>query len=212
MDWKSTCPLSCSDIDEESSGVVYLYSKTNSANSPGYVLIDYDISFREISVNPKAGLLPITRCQMAYLTLGGTSVSATSGSTTVVGTVQGTNIDGTSSALPTGAIAGDIYQAFLFPTNSVVTGTNAAWTNVTTSTLFRNANGLTGTGLTVDDGVTLFLLMLTTTTFQFYTTLENALTNTNALTYNTTATVTWNLCSGVELVRSLSPSMTQSVY
>jgi len=204
--------LACSDIDEEASGVVYLYSKTNSANSPGYVLIDYDISFREVSVNPKAGLLPITRCQMSYMTLGATTVAATAGVTTVVGSIQGVNIDGTASAVPTGAIAGDVYQAFVFPTNSVVAGTNAAWTNVTVSTLLRNANGLTGTSLVVDDGVTLYLLMLTATTFQMYTTLDNALTNTNALTYGTTATVSWNLCMGVELVRSLSPAMTQSVY
>lgn len=210
-EWKTTCPLSASDPDEECSGVVYLYSKTNSANSPGYIIIDYDISFREISVNPKAGLLPITRCQMNYLTLGATSVAATAGSTTVVGTVQGTNIDGSSSAIPTGAIAGDVYQAFLFPTNSVVSGTNSAWTNVTTSNLFRTANGLTGTSLVVDDGVTIYILMLTSTTFQFYTTLDNALNNSLALTYNVTATVSFNLCMGVELIRSLSPRDRKSV-
>jgi len=211
-DWKTTCPLSSSDPDEESAGVVYLYSKTNSANSPGYIIIDYDISFREISVNPKAGLLPITRCQMSYLTLGTTTTVVSAGVTTVVGNVQGTNIDGTASTLPVGAKAGDVYQAILFPTNSVVTGTNAAWTNVTTANLFRNANGLTGTSLIVDDGVTIYILMLTATTFQFYTTLDNALNNTLAMTYAVSATVTFNLCMGVELIRSLSPDATLAVY
>lgn len=60
-DWKSTLYGNQTDINEDRCGNIFMFSKTNAANSPGYVLIDYDIQFKELSVNPRAGTLPIAR-------------------------------------------------------------------------------------------------------------------------------------------------------
>jgi len=46
------------DIDYQSQGELFIFSKTAQTDSPGYIIIDYDITFTEMSVNPHAGLLP----------------------------------------------------------------------------------------------------------------------------------------------------------
>ena len=50
-DWKTTLFGNQVDLEEQTAGSLFLFSKTSSANSPGYILIDYDISFKELAVN-----------------------------------------------------------------------------------------------------------------------------------------------------------------
>lgn len=154
-EWKNTNYGLSDDLNEESVGSVFLFSKTNSANSPGYILVDFDITFKEMCINPRAGIIPITRGLWNYVTVGRTATAVTT-NTLLSGAVQGTNPDGTASAMPIGFAVGDIYKVVALVTNSTVTGVNAAWTNVTAATLvsYQVSGNLTATA--IDDGFTMF--------------------------------------------------------
>jgi hypothetical protein len=209
-EWKNTNYGLSDDLNEESTGSVFLFSKTNAANSPGYILIDFDITFKEMSINPRAGIIPITRGLWNYVTFGKTAFAVTT-ATNFTGVVQGNNPDGTVSAMPTGAVAGDLYKIVFLVTNSTVSGTNAAWTNVTTANLLQFNSNATLTATTVDDGFTAYGLWEGTNMF-FFTNLEMAkVSSGNNLRYGVAATVTWNLCTMISYVGSMSAN-TQSSY
>jgi hypothetical protein len=198
------------DLNEVSCGSVYLFSKTSSANSPGYIIIDYDVSFKELNVNPRAGVLPVSRAQGSYLNLGVTTTAVVSATTAVQIVVQGTTPDGVASALPTGTTAGDIFKCVGLVTNSTVSGVNAAWTNVTTANLLTQPSQSGSTALTIDDGFT-FYATYNGTNFTLYPNLSDAITNSQTYRYGVTATITFNLCCMIELVYVVN-SATQSSY
>jgi len=204
-----------SDLNEDSCGSVFLLSKTSSANSPGYLLMDYDITFKELSVNPRAGILPVARAQWNYLTLG-LSASAKTTSSPFYASVTGNNPDGNATSIPNGSVSGDIFKAIVLATNSTVSGVNNSWTNCTLSNLMAYNEGLassgsTTTAITLDDGFTCYLVYTANNGVVAYSTFENAITNTNPILFGVSATVTFNLCFLVSLVYSNS-SFIQSSY
>lgn len=205
-DWKSTLYGNQTDINEDSDGTIFFFSKTNAANSPGYLLIDYDISFRELSVNPRAGTLPIARGQSSFICWNDTAAVRVAGDAfNPTGQTSGKTIANVTSAVPTGAAAGDIYKTVLQITAS--TQVNAAWTNVTTANLMRYADNTT---IALDDGFTCYV-RYDGSSFTFYSTLENAVTQTQPLEVGVTATISYNLCGELQLVRNVD-ALTQSSY
>lgn len=200
-----------SDLNEESAGSVFLFSKTSSASSPGYILIDFDITFKEMSVNPRAGIIPITRGLWNYLTMGKTGSVVTAGQS-FSSAVSGVNPDGSASANPNGLQNGDIYKCIALVTASTVSGTNAAWTGVTTSDLVAYDGPVTDATAVVDDGFT-FYILATTTTQSWYMSLEGAknASTTGRLVYGATGTITFNLCCMISYVGSVNANL-QSSY
>lgn len=83
-EWKTTSFGITADTDDDNQGTVYFFSKTNTTNSPGYILIDYDITFKELSVNPRAGTLPVTRGLFNQLCLSYTGAVTTGDRKSVV--------------------------------------------------------------------------------------------------------------------------------
>lgn len=207
-DWNSTNYGMTTDLNEESDGSIFVYSKTNSANSPGYILVDFDITFKEMCVNPRAGLLPVTRGLWNYLTLGVTSTAVTT-TTAASLTVQGLNPDGGASTIPSGTAVGDIFKIIFQVTNSTLA--NAAWTNATTANVlaYRPASTLIAT--TVDDGFTCYGLATSATVLVLYPTLEAAKASNNYMVWGVAATVTVNICTLVSFVGSTSTNL-QSSY
>jgi hypothetical protein len=210
--WNTTNYAINTDINQESSGEILIYSKTSAANSPGYLLMDYDISFRELEVNVRSGLLPIPRAIYQYMTVGKTSVAVTAGSNNISGVIQGNNPDGTGSSLPANATPGDVYRMVACVTASTVSGVNSAWTNVTTSNLFEYSTSafVSGNAITLDDGFTCYGLY-TGSSLVLYPTLDQARTNSLPIQYGVTATVTWSLCFLASLVAQLTTG-TQGSY
>lgn len=211
-DFKSTDYGTNVDLTEESTGTIFLFSKTSSANSPGYIIFDYDITFKQLQVNPRAGVLPIARGQWTKSCIGVTALAVVSGTNSFNPSLQGTSVSGTTATLPTGAAAGDIYKCIFDVTNSTVAGVNAAWTNVTPSNLLRYEmpGGVDG-ALTVDDGFTAYLTY-DGVNFRMYPTLASAYGAGNGYTYGVTATVTFNVCVMISLVGSFAPLTTQFSY
>jgi len=208
-EWKTTQFGIQSDINEDAEGTIFFFSKTNAANSPGYLLIDYDISFKELSINPRAGSLPVARAQSQFVCFTESASAKTAGSTFGFSTINsGKTIANTTSAAPTGYESGDIYKAILQVTAS--TQVNAAWTNATAANLIRYYDNKT---LTVDDGTTVYIKYdeSSATPWVFYATLEQAVSGTPPMEWGVTATVTVNLCVEMQLVRNID-TFTQSTY
>jgi len=199
------------DFNEESAGSFFLFSKTSTASSPGYILIDFDITFKEMCVNPRAGIIPITRGLWNYVTIGRTSLAATTG-VNVAALVQGNNPDGTVSVMPTGASVNDIYKCVALVTNSTVSGTNAAWTSVNVTNLIAYQFNGSNVSTTIDDGFT-FYATYDGSILYLFPNIEAAKTNATgvALRYNVNATITWNLCCMVSVVGFVNSAL-QSSY
>lgn len=98
---------------------LFLYSKTASANSPGYVIIDYVFEFKEIALNPRAGnLAEIAGSKAMWNPFAATFAMVATGSSTTIVSAQGTTgVGGTTiTALPTNN--GDVWEVILDVTNS----------------------------------------------------------------------------------------------
>jgi len=218
-DWRSTLYGMNADLNEDACGSVFLFSKTNAVNSPGYVMIDYDISFKEMSVNPRAGTLPIARGQWNNFTIGSSANAVTQGVTGFNGTgtvIRGNDLSNTTAALPTGATNGDIYKCIACATAST---TNNTWTNATLANLLVYGNDV-DTAVAIDDGFTFYIKIYDTTvgaggqSIGLYSTLESAIatrSSSNDFVYGTTATVTWALIVNASLVYNTT-TLTQSSY
>lgn len=211
-EWKTTLYGNQTDINEDAAGTLFLFSKTNAANSPGYLLIDYDISFREFAVNPRAGTLPIARAQSSFVALDpGSSTTAGSANLWALNTGSFKTIANVVTAVPTGYTVGDVYKVVLQVTAS--TQVNSAWsgtgTTPTTANLIRYADD---TAITIDDGFTCYAAAATSTQVYLYATLEQAITDTRRIEMNVTATsVAVALCAEMQFVRSVD-ALTQSAY
>lgn len=209
-DWKTTLFGNQTDLNEDSEGTLFFFSKTNAANSPGYLLIDYDFSFKELSVNPRAGTLPVARAQSSFVCYTSTGNINAGNSALFNSVTTGKTIANVVSAVPTGALAGDIYKAVLQVTASQLV--NAAWTGtpaITSANMLQYADATVS--IIIDDGSTYFSRYDGFNWF-FYTTLENAVTDTYRIRWQTTSVApTINICAEVQLVRNIE-SFSQSSY
>lgn len=210
-EWKSTLYGNQTDINEDAAGTFFLFSKTNAVNSPGYLLIDYDISFKEMAVNPRAGSLPIARAQSTFVAMDpGSNLTDGSAITWSVSSSFKT-IANTNSVVPTGWAIGDIYKVVLQITAS--TQVNSSWAGVgTTPTTANLLQYSDDSAITVDDGFTCYLLATTSIAGVLYATLEQAVTGTKPLEANVTATsAVVAVCAELQFVRSVD-GLTQSSY
>lgn len=215
-DWKTTLYGNQTDLNEDAAGTLFFFSKTNAANSPGYMLIDYDISFKELSVNPRAGSLPVARAQSNFICLT-SPATLTAGAAARFTFSSGKTIANVTSAAPTGDVQGDIYKMVLQITAS--TQVNAIWsgtgTTPTVSNLFVYDDGL---NITLDDGFTCYAKhSANAADYVLFATLEQAVsdsdqTGTGAIEWGLNATVAAvNICAEMQLVRNID-SFTQSSY
>ncbi len=195
------------DLNEDSCGSIFLFSKTNATNSPGYILIDYDISFRELCVNPRAGILPISRGQFSNVTFGVSTLAVTSGSTSFNMGITGKDLSNTSSTMIQSAAVGDIYKVIFDVTNSQLLNT---WTNCTAANLLAYQTPSASTAVTLDDGFTCYAIYSNSSLF-FYPTLEAAYSNSQQFRYGITATVTFAITAWLSLV-GFSSSSEQASY
>lgn len=211
-EFKSTDYGMNADLNEEASGSLFIFSKTNSANSPGYVIFDYDITFKEHQANPRAGLLPVTRAQWTPTCFGQTTVAQTAGTSLMNPVVQGKTIAGINATNPTGFQAGDIYKVVFDVTNSTISGTNTSWTGPTSATLLQaQIAGGALVAQTVDDGFTCYMVRGGASYFM-YPTLQAAMTGTLPYLAGATGTNTYNICAYVSLVGFTSNVNLQNTY
>lgn len=197
------------DMDNYSYGDIFLFSKTSSTESPGYVIFDYDIEFAELSVNPRAGILPTIKAQWAPFSFGFTMV-ATANTTTVSNATNGTSwIGGVTITAPV-LVAGEIYKVILDVTNSTFTNpsnpTNffAVQVGAGTSTSFVNQ--------AIADGYTCYAAAQNTSNVVFFPNLASAYTASNAMFAGTTGTYSATLRGMIKLVGEQNTVLNQNAY
>lgn len=220
-EWKTTSFGVTADTDDDNQGTVYFFSKTNTTNSPGYILIDYDITFKELSVNPRAGILPVTRGLFNQICLSRTGAVVLGDNITALVLTTGNTLNGNLSALPPGALNGDVYKCVFNVTGSTKTGVNPAWAGTvtpSTTNLLLNADDV-DTAVTIDDGFTCYLRIADTsiggtgTLGALYATANNAITNTRGFLWGLTSTISsFNLVATVTLITSGNSKFLQTQY
>lgn len=212
-EWKTTLYGNQSDLNEDAAGTVFMFSKTNAANSPGYILIDYDISFKSMAVNPRAGTLPVARGQSNFICLTNTANTSASSSANFSSVTTGKTIANVTSSMPSGDTIGDIYKLIVQATAS--TQVNAAWTGTPALTLATLLQFSDNTPIILDDGYTLYMKADSSTSFRLYATIEQAVLGSQSgvyLEWQTSSTLpTVNLCAEIQFVRNID-SLTQSSY
>jgi hypothetical protein len=178
--WKLCDPFLNSDQNDAAPGDIFLMSKTASTESPGYVIVDYDIVFKGLEYNPRAAYLPLIAAQWTEFSLGfaGANVAGTALTSTSSGT---TGIGGTTITAFSTSNSGDIYKLFIDVTNSTFSATTAA--NFLETLAVGNA-----VAETLADGYTFYLIKANSTAYRFYPTLEAAISGGTALAYGVTAT------------------------
>ncbi|APG75688.1 hypothetical protein 3 [Beihai sobemo-like virus 25] len=208
-DWKTTLFANQSDINEDAEGTIYFFSKTNSANSPGYLLMDYDIQFKELSVNPRAGTLPVARGQSTFVSLTPTTSTPTVGSAAQFAWNAGKTIANVTSTIPNGASQGDIYKCVIQWTASTLNNTFTGSVLPISDNILRYPSD---NNITLDDGFTCYASYLGSN-IRLFATLEAAVVNASgALEWATTSTGFYvALCADIMLVRQ-TESGTQSSY
>lgn len=201
--WKSTDYGMTDSLNEYADGEVFLLSKTVTTDSPGYVLFDYVIEFAEVQISPRLLSLPLPRAQYWNMQIGVTGLAVTAGVTQFGAGPKGLSISGSASSLPPGATQGDIYKIILDVTNSVP----SSWTNITPGTLFNLNNGTGGvgrSGIVVSDGLTCYGVVDSTSSLYLFPNSSSAYTGGDAITFNATATVSYQLQIWISLVGSLN--------
>nr|UHS71999.1 MAG: hypothetical protein 3 [Luteoviridae sp.] len=209
-EWKSTLYGNQPDLNEDAAGTVFMFSKTSTTSSPGYILIDYDISFKSMAVNPRAGSLPIARGQSNFICLTNTTTTSSGATAAFTSASTGKNISNVTSSLPTGDALGDIYKLIVQATASQQV--NATWTGTPAQTLATLLQYQDNTAIALDDGFTCFMRQINANSFVFYSTPENAVTDTGRMEWQiASVSPTVNLCCEIQLVRSVD-GLTQSAY
>jgi hypothetical protein len=189
---RSLVPGENNDLDYQSQGEICLYSKTATTDSPGYVLIDYDITFYELSINPKQGLLP--NPLMVYfgtqLLFGTTAYTANSTSaTTSAGSRGPGNTAVTAITSKTGFRVGDVFKfACDVTTTNMSAYTVTAGTIPTAATLLSQVINGVNTALTIADGYTFYLVAESSSNLTLHANPTQAFTATLRMTAGQTFT------------------------
>jgi len=185
--WKSTDMGATPKLELYSDRDLFLYSKTSTSDSPGYIILDYDYEFREVSINPRIGNVATfagTAAQWNQVALV-VSGAKTAGTTAlVVNSFGTTGIGGTTiTALspPTGAI----YEIILDVSNSTFSA-------ATSSNFFMYAlNGTTNNTMAIADGQIMYLSAINSGAIWLFNSIEGALADSTASQLYAGASVTY---------------------
>jgi hypothetical protein len=201
--WFTTDYLQNDDLTDQCAGELFLFSKTSTTDSPGYVLLDYDIEFKLLQLNVKNSIYPIPRAAYHQTSFGAT-IATTANVTPLNVGVYSTDIAGTTAVLPTGFAIGDIYKVFVDISNSL-------YTNATTSNIMSFVDPAGNiTPITLTDGYTLFAVASSATKVDFYPTFDAAKLRANPAFYGATITYVLKLQVWMSLVGSVNTVLAQS--
>jgi len=205
--WLSTDYGMSSVVNDFAEGELFLLSKTSTTDSPGYVIIDYEVEFAEQQLSPRLLSLPISRITWSQVNLAQTSAATTQGSTALQPAVSGTNISNGNSTLPSGYVVGDVYKIILDVTNSAA----GSWTNLTVANLLTWGDAFGSNPVnTISDGMTLYAVLKTTTVFVLFPNSESAFTYCgNYATYNVTngSSSTYNLQCWISYIGNIASTL-----
>jgi len=195
------------DLRVQAAGELFVFTRTSVTDSPGYVLIDYDISFRNMQVNPRSLTLPLSRMKYTQVLATVPSAAYTAGNAGFFTFASGSLMDGvTASVPPTGATVGDVYKVVLNLTNATFTNCNAS--NLVVTSLIGGNSG----GITLTDGFTLYCVYAATNKFYMTTNYNAAEADGATIGWGQSATFSATFPAYVSFVGSLSYQNNQANF
>lgn len=209
--WYTTAVDNDEGLHEQSPGEYFILSKVTQADAPGYVLIDYDISFRVHQVNLKTSVFPAARMKYTEVNIEMASASTTVDVTVpVIDVVGGNLLDGaTVSTNPTGNTVGDIYKVILTINGAAFSGSGIGITNI----LDYDLGGGLFADVVITDGMTLYMACTGTNTYVLYPTYYNAVVGSRPLLAGATnAGLGFSFHAFVSLVGANSGALLQSNF
>jgi hypothetical protein len=182
-DWKSTDYGMTDDLQMYAAGDLFLLTRSTTTDSPGYVLFDYVIDFKEHSVIPRLLTLPLSRILWTNVAF----INISAGTTINQGalfTPGGNTLSGSPSAAPSGSVFGDIYKVIFDRTNSTLGVGSTAFTvlNVPSNSVSVTSN------ITMNDGTTIYALH-SSNGWTFYISLTAAMGGPGQLLWSSTQAV-----------------------
>lgn len=108
-EWLPTDAFNSDGLHEQGPGEFFIYSRSASSAVPGYIIMDYDISFMDMQVNIKSLSLPAQR--MKYTQMRFVDVVPVANQIATYDSASGVLLDGTTTSGPPSAVQiGDIYK------------------------------------------------------------------------------------------------------
>lgn len=190
--------LNDEDLTHRGPGELIMFTKSTTDQVPGYVLMDYDISFVGMQVNVRALTFPISRMKYTQVALFLSSAAVTAGTNRAALGIGGTALDGTTTlTAPSGAAGGDVYKCIINVTASTFTNVTAANLLVTQTV---NAASTATASYPLADGYTFYAVYYTTNALLLFPTYQDACEQVNWMFFGVSATISVNMPTFVSLV------------
>lgn len=207
-------------LRDEGPGELFVYSKTgvdSTIGSPGYVVVDFDITFRTLQTNYRDLTFPIARLKYAHYGLGyATDVATTAGVEAVMRT-NTSRLDGTASIISNDPAArlGDVYKVVMCPQYGAYAGGVSPSNLLLYQTRVGVETAVGNTAITIDDGFTCFGVYNSATngTMMLYPTFVGAMSQQSPYLWGVTTTASqWTLPSWLSLVGNVGAVTFQSNF
>jgi hypothetical protein len=125
-DWLNTDVLAAEDVQHQADGELLIYTRNttqgSSPDEPGYVLIDYDITFERRMLNPRVQSLPSSLFKFQPSTFHYSGGPVVAGQTVSFDMASTGTYNQLAVALPRGIAQGDVFQVVFDINNASVGG------------------------------------------------------------------------------------------
>jgi hypothetical protein len=196
--------LNDEDLTHRGPGELLVYTRSSVEQIPGYMLMDYDITFKTMQVNIRALTFPITKMkyfQSAFF-LSGVAVTP---ATDAAFTWGGFGNDGSASVAPTGVAVGDIYKIIFNP--AIKTLNNCTLANLLGVAVSRDVGNTVVDAFNITFGTTIYCVAYLTSAgsgaFLTYPTYEAAMSQSRPFRHNVTASISVSIPAYFSFVGSV---------
>jgi hypothetical protein len=199
--------LNDEDLMHRGPGELVVFTRSSSEQVPGYMLIDYDITFKTMQVNVRALTFPISKMKYFGTSLGRTATVTTSNIAGLL--VQGNTLSGASADFPSDAVIGDVFKIVLITGAGTFTGCNFA--NFLNYEVVNGSGTETNQLFSLSTNATIYGVQYAVGSLIGYASYQDAVTQTHPLHYGVSASIDVNIPAYVSFVGTVgNPAYTQS--
>jgi hypothetical protein len=189
--------LNDEDLTHRGPGELLVYTRSAVEQIPGYMLMDYDITFKTMQVNVRALTFPITKMkytQSAFFLSGAVVTAATDAAFNWGGFTN----DGVAGVAPPGVNTGDIYKVIFNP--AIKTLNNVTLANLLGISILGTS---TLDSFNITFGTTIYCVAFNTGSFLTYPTFEAATAQAKPFKHNVAATISVSIPAYFSFVGSV---------
>lgn len=214
----STDILNDEDIMHEGPGELFVYTRSAALASPGYVLIDFDITFKTLQVNIRELTFPMNRLKYAQYGIGYTANVAWSQGDPIAVQTKGLFLDGVTTSTiqaDTQTKLGDVFKVVLCTSAAVFS--TVLQTNLIQYSLRQGGETAEGViPVTPDDGFTCFAVYINAGSggvMILYPTVASAMTQQYPIEWGSTQTAAnFNIPCWMSLIGNVAGRLYQSNF